>query len=56
MEAAYNGHFEIVKLLIKNNADVNIQDEVFLIFIMIMIYVHLFIILFLFFFFINFFF
>jgi hypothetical protein len=27
--ASYYGHFEILKLLIENNADVNIQDEVF---------------------------
>jgi ankyrin repeat protein len=30
ISASYNGHFEIVKLLINNNADLNIQDKVFI--------------------------
>jgi ankyrin repeat protein len=29
IKVSLNGHFEIVKLLIENNADVNIQDKVF---------------------------
>jgi hypothetical protein len=29
MEASYNGYFEIAKFLMENNADVNIQDNVF---------------------------
>jgi hypothetical protein len=32
MEASLYDHFEIVKFLIENNADVNIKDKVFLLF------------------------
>jgi ankyrin repeat protein len=35
MFAALNGHFEILKFLIENNADVNLQNKVFLKFIII---------------------
>jgi ankyrin repeat protein len=30
MFASLNGHLEIVKFLFENNADINIQDDVFL--------------------------
>jgi ankyrin repeat protein len=32
MIASSFGHFEIIKFLIENNADINIQDEVFYLF------------------------